>query len=193
MRSPEHSVQGNASPDSWARVMRCSKVALSAAADSLRSDYVEGGGHVVVVNGATCRTAEQLFSVFAATLSFPDYFGHNWDAFDECLSDLLITDDGGLGAEFGDRDGVPARHLVIIIADADRLLDMDQHSGVQRCQFVKSLRFAASGRGGDDLQRGVSLASMTVVFHSLPEAAGVLADWLNDASVSHLSLLEFGD
>lgn len=29
-----------------------------------------------------------LFSEISKVLKFPDYFGNNWDAFDECLSDM---------------------------------------------------------------------------------------------------------
>jgi RNAse (barnase) inhibitor barstar len=31
---------------------------------------------------------EALFSKLAQALELPDYFGHNWDALDECLRDL---------------------------------------------------------------------------------------------------------
>ena len=33
------------------------------------------------------RSKEKLFSVYARRLSFPGYFGWNWDAFEECLGD----------------------------------------------------------------------------------------------------------
>lgn len=192
LRASSHSAQGHALSDAWARVMRCPKAGLDAAADSLRSGYIEGGGHVVLVDGAICQTTEDLFVTFAGALSFPDYFGGNWDAYDECFSDLLILDDGGLGVEFGDRPGVPARHLVIIIADADLLLGMDRNRSAERRRFIGTLQWAASGRGGDDLRRGLTLASLTVILHSVPEAADALTDWLSDANLSHFPLLELG-
>ena len=34
----------------------------------------------------------QLFDTYARELSFPDYFGRNWDAFVDCLSDLSWID-----------------------------------------------------------------------------------------------------
>jgi Barstar (barnase inhibitor) len=33
-------------------------------------------------------TKQDLFDFFKGALQFPDYFGNNWDAFDECISDL---------------------------------------------------------------------------------------------------------
>lgn len=32
-------------------------------------------------------TAQSLHEALAAALGFPDYYGMNWDAFDECISD----------------------------------------------------------------------------------------------------------
>ena len=34
------------------------------------------------------RNREDVFAFYSSTLSFPDYFGWNWDAFDECIKDL---------------------------------------------------------------------------------------------------------
>ena len=44
---------------------------------------------------------------FAAALQFPHYFGENWDAFEDCLSDLSWLGD------------LP---LLLIVANADRVL-----------------------------------------------------------------------
>jgi len=41
-----------------------------------------------LIRGWQCRTTTQLFNEFAASLQFPSYFGRNWDAFEDCLTDL---------------------------------------------------------------------------------------------------------
>ena len=42
----------------------------------------------VFETGEEVRDQESLFRVLAATLSFPDYFGGNWDAVVDCLREL---------------------------------------------------------------------------------------------------------
>jgi hypothetical protein len=41
-----------------------------------------------VVRGHKMRSEAELFDEVAAAFQFPDYFGENWSAFAECLSDL---------------------------------------------------------------------------------------------------------
>lgn len=45
------------------------------------------------VRGSHCRTAQRLFAEWAAGLGFPHWFGHNWDAFLDCMR--MVSDDTG--------------------------------------------------------------------------------------------------
>lgn len=42
-------------------------------------------GHL---DGATITNKAEFFTACATALQFPSYFGHNWDALEECLTDL---------------------------------------------------------------------------------------------------------
>lgn len=61
----------------------------------------------IEIKGRRCQTKSSLLKHFAQQLRFPDYFGHNWDAFEECIRDL---------------EWLPARGYVIVIVEADKLL-----------------------------------------------------------------------
>jgi hypothetical protein len=61
-----------------------------------------------LIRGQKATTAAGLFDEFAAALQFPPYFGENWDALDECLSDL---------------DWLPANAYVLFIVNAVRVLE----------------------------------------------------------------------
>ncbi|MBS0202461.1 MAG: barstar family protein [Planctomycetes bacterium] len=51
------------------------------------------GDSLIVQIPAGIVNKHELLAVLAKGLDFPDYFGWNWDAFDECLRDLSWIDD----------------------------------------------------------------------------------------------------
>jgi len=88
-------------------------------------DWAEKGYAVRVLRGKKMRRESGIFDEFSAALQFPYYFGENWPAIDECLSDL---------------SWLPNTHgYVLIISDADELLvDDDDHLQLLRI-FVSML------------------------------------------------------
>lgn len=65
------------------------------------------GSVVRFLRGKKMTTVQGLYDEFAAALQFPDYFGNNAGAFDECLADL---------------SWLPARMYVLAIFDCADLL-----------------------------------------------------------------------
>ncbi len=63
-----------------------------------------------IVHGKKCTTPTGVFEEFARALEFPDYFGHNWDALEECLADL---------------GWLPAKGYVILITEAQSVIPGD--------------------------------------------------------------------
>lgn len=45
-----------------------------------------------MIDGKDCLSTKALFKTFSKKLAFPDYFGKNWDAFNECINDLEWLD-----------------------------------------------------------------------------------------------------
>lgn len=66
--------------------------------------------------GSAMRTREELFSELATSLSFPDYFGRNWDALEDLLTDYAW---------------MPASGYVLIISEANELLAAEPASELQ--------------------------------------------------------------
>jgi hypothetical protein len=79
-----------------------------------------------LLRGHKARTTAALFDEFAAALQFPCYFGENWDAFDECLTDL---------------SWLPGNAYVFLIVRSIQLLD--QEPADQLHLFLKTLQNAA--------------------------------------------------
>ena len=47
---------------------------------------------IYLINGDEIRDKESFLRVVSIALKFPDYFGHNWDALNDCLTDMSCID-----------------------------------------------------------------------------------------------------
>jgi RNAse (barnase) inhibitor barstar len=92
--------------------------------------------YVASVDGKKCDNLDDLFHEFKIAFKFPDYFGYNWAAFDECLNDL---------------DWLDSKAYVLFISDVDIVLKDNEQDFIL---FLKYLRKAVSewleGRQYDD-------------------------------------------
>jgi hypothetical protein len=92
----------------WVVVARADDIWVSAEVVNLQKQ----GGSVVRLEGRELGEPASLFATFARELSFPGYFGHNWDALVDCLRDWH-----GHGADTKD--------LAVVIDRADELAGSD--------------------------------------------------------------------
>lgn len=81
------------------------------------------GVHSVHVDGVDCATTADALDAFARALGFPSYYGHNADAFIECLGDMLVYGpSGGLGSRWGAQPGIDSSAVLVIVRHADQFL-----------------------------------------------------------------------
>jgi RNAse (barnase) inhibitor barstar len=99
-----------------------------------------------VIKGRHCKTPANLFDEFARALEFPDYFGHNWDALEECLTDL---------------EWLPAKGYILLVTDAAHVLPNDD---TEYETFLEILRDAGEAWGSGQAGMG---ARQATPFHML--------------------------
>jgi barstar (barnase inhibitor) len=99
-----------------------------------------------VIQGAKCQTTTGLLTECARALDFPDYFGHNWDALEECLIDM---------------EWLKAKGYVLLITDAGCVLHHDEE---EYETFLEILRDAGEAWGTGQVGMGARRATP---FHAL--------------------------
>jgi hypothetical protein len=99
-----------------------------------------------IIQGAKCQTTAGLLTECARALDFPDYFGHNWDALEECLIDL---------------EWLPAKGYILLITDAGCVLPDDEE---EYETFLEILRDAGEAWGTGQAGMGARRATP---FHAL--------------------------
>ncbi len=71
--------------------------------------FVSKGHLIFSLDGGEIASKAELLRNLAWVMKFPDYFGNNWDALEECLCDL---------------DWLPAKGYVIRFANADKFIKL---------------------------------------------------------------------
>jgi hypothetical protein len=97
----------------------------------------DAGLNVRTLRGRKMRTVPSLFDEWAAALQFPSYFGENWAAFDECVSDM---------------DWLPlAGGTVLLVLDAEQTLadDAEDLPTLVRVLASASQAYARPIEGGE--------------------------------------------
>lgn len=103
---------------------------------------------VRAVRGRKARTTQGLFDEFAAALQFPYYFGENWNAFSDCISDL---------------DWLPQRSgVVVLVYSADQVL---AHANAGELETLVRLVTGAAAGLGESVDAGESWDRPAVPFH----------------------------
>jgi RNAse (barnase) inhibitor barstar len=62
------------------------------------------------IEGQKIEGKEQFLNAVSVAMHFPDYFGNNWDAFEDCLTDLDWIDAKGYVIYFDHTDGFASHH-----------------------------------------------------------------------------------
>jgi RNAse (barnase) inhibitor barstar len=104
-----------------------------------------------VIKGAKCQTTAGLLTEFARALDFPDYFGHNLDALEECLADL---------------EWLPAKGYTLLITDAAKVLPDDEE---EYETFLEILRDAGEAWGNGQAGMGARRATPFHVLFAVSE------------------------
>ena len=94
-----------------------------------------------IIQGAKGLTTGSLLTECARALDFPDYFGHDWDALEECLTDL---------------EWLPAKGYILLITDAACVLPDDEE---EYETFLEILRDAGEAWGTGQAEMGARRAN----------------------------------
>ena len=103
----------------------------------LRSDLRDAGFKVFEADADHCTDERSLLIALGDALLFPDYYGANWAAFDDCIGDLL-------------REG--AGRTALIVSGVDALLGADMHAFVRSVHLLSDAVTDVERANSDDFQ-----------------------------------------
>jgi hypothetical protein len=124
------------------------------------------------IHGKKCSTVEGLFDEFAIKLQFPNYFGKNWAAFDECINDL----------EWLDGDG-----YIVVISNFDELLASSSRDlKVFKDILISTTQEWVNGREYDSFP--IPPTPFHVVLHCLPLKENIIKDRFSDVGLKNIQI-----
>lgn len=94
---------------------------------SIMCQEAHSGKFVAHVRGELCKTLDDFFREISSSMRFPHYFGWNWAAFDECITDSEWLSFNG---------------LFIVIDQYHKTFSREQPSRVHKEDLVKHLTYA---------------------------------------------------
>jgi hypothetical protein len=107
----------------WAVTLMATRDRAQALARSLQA----AGAVAPVLRGSRMTTLDAFFDEVGAALRLPDYFGRNWPALHECLTDL---------------SWLPGDRYAIVVAGAQRLFEDDAFDSLRT--FLELIRRAGA-------------------------------------------------
>jgi RNAse (barnase) inhibitor barstar len=126
--------------------------------------------YLAEVEGEKCTTLDDLFFEFKKSFKFPDYFGYNWAAFDECLNDL---------------DWISAKSYALILKDMDEVLPNDKHNFAILIKYLcRATVEWTQGRNYDDFP--TPKTAFHLYFHSWKRGEEDLIQRIGDNYCSEL-------
>lgn len=135
--------------------------------------YEINGTVVKQIAGSKCTTIDGLFAEFAESLEFPDYFGNNWAAFDECLNDL---------------DWLPGDAYLLLIEDIDEVMKIsDNIFKIFIETLSRSVHEWTEGRNYDDFPTPPT--SFHVVFQCSENKINDVREGLEEAGLKNVNFI----
>lgn len=152
----------------WSVLTVCSEGRLDGWVDQLSTTP---GLIARLIRGKRCTTVSALMQEWAAALQFPYYFGHNWDAMNECLADL---------------EWLPGKYYVFCLTHIEQVLPGQEK---EFANYVGVLSYAVREWKSSSEDSSRPPVPVHVVFHCEPEREMAVKQRLTQVLESEITVL----
>lgn len=121
------------------RLLQNGPVTLYWRPECMREDveWLEAHGYIIHhFDVAGWNDLAKMHSEFQSKLAFPDYYGKNLDALNDCLSDVGIPDDAGIALAFAHFDSLVAAQPRVAAALLDIMADNSRRAMLFGKRFI---------------------------------------------------------